>query len=481
MKVMESWHAKSSGSRTNRDLDGRNVVRILATALVVGVMLVGCGAVPRDAGFSQVQQLVAKHGDQRIQWNRGGPEDRAITAEIHGLLEEELTVDSAVQIALLNNPELQATYEELGLAQAELVQAGLLRNPTFDGSIRFGSAGTGIDLSLVQNFLSVLQIPLRKRLANTVFESAKNRVAGAVIDLAGQTRQAFYDMQAVSQELEMRKTIVQALSASYEIAKRLYAAGNIADLELSNERMLYEQAKLDLRETETRSIGSREQLNSVMGLWGSAAANWTFAPRLPALPEEEVSLENLESIAVERNFEVAARRAEVVLAQHRLRSTRPLLVSEGEAGVSAERDPEGEWGLGPTLSIPIPIFDQGRPAVAAAAANLRRAQQLHAAAAIAVRSEIRAIRARLLAARDRVAHFHQVILPLGRTVTDQTQKQFNAMQVSAFQLLDAKQREISAGVHFVDALREYWSARVDLDVVLDGGRSPLVQHQLADE
>ena len=62
--------------------------------------------------------------------------------KLQALLEGELTTNAAVQIALLNNAALQATFEELGIAQAELVQAGLLKNPVFAGHVRFPAVKT---------------------------------------------------------------------------------------------------------------------------------------------------------------------------------------------------------------------------------------------------------------------------------------------------------------------------------------------------
>src|SRR5438045_1448774 len=98
---------------------------LAATSLALG----GCATVPRDAGFGDVEQLVAERTALRVQWNRGTAADRAVEEMIRQSIASELTIDQAVQIALLNNRNLQATYEELGIAQADLVQAGLLQNP----------------------------------------------------------------------------------------------------------------------------------------------------------------------------------------------------------------------------------------------------------------------------------------------------------------------------------------------------------------
>ena len=139
----------------------------VAVALVA-VTLAGCASGPSDAGFGDVQQAVLARTGQRVVWNRQSPEDAATTAAIGRLLAAELTADAAVQVALLNNRRLQAVFEELGIAQADLVEAGLLQNPVFAGHARFAGnapAGTNIALSLVQSFLDLVTLPLRRRVA----------------------------------------------------------------------------------------------------------------------------------------------------------------------------------------------------------------------------------------------------------------------------------------------------------------------------
>ena len=178
-----------------------------------------------------------------------------------------------MQIALLNNRELQTTYSDLGVAQADLVQAGLLKNPLFDASIRWPTPGGGkpeLDLRAVVSFLDVFYLPLRKRVAAARFEEAKTRVSGSVMDFAARVRTTFLVHQTNEQMLELRQMIVQALTASFEVSRQLQEAGNIADLDFARERALLEGGKLTLRSVEVAVRQSREELNILMGLWGNA-------------------------------------------------------------------------------------------------------------------------------------------------------------------------------------------------------------------
>ena len=452
-------------------------------AAVAALASGGCASVPRDAGFADVRRIASERTGARVHWNQGTASDAAVAASVRTLLGKELTAEGAMQIALLNNRGLQAAYEDLMVAQADLVAAGLLRNPVFDAEVRFpeGGGGAGLELALVQDFIDLLYIPMRKRLAASAFEAAKLRAAGNVMDLAGEVRSAVYTLQASEQTLEMRRQVVSATEASYDLARRLRAAGNISELDLANERALYEQSRLQLRAAEAAVLRDREHLNRLMGLWGPASAAWTVAARLPDVPAEDVAAEGLERTAVERSLDLRAARQEVEAAARAVGIAAPFgLLPEAEAGVSAERESEGDWAVGPAFSLPIPLFNQGQPAVASAQARLRQARQRYFALAVEVRSRTRAARDAVAAAREQAEHYRRVILPLRNEIVEQTQLQYNAMQLGPFQLLVAKQQQIEAGAAYISALKDYWLARTELDQLLNG-RIPAAEAAVSPE
>src|SRR5262245_34624220 len=252
------------------------------------LVLTGCATFDQRAGFSDVSMAVEARSGKRMAWNLGTELDAQAAQEVDAVLHTTLTADGAVQVALLNNRDLQALYADLGVAQADLVQAGLLRNPVFDGNVRFlvGAGGPAkVDLDVALDFLDIFYLPLRKRVAAARFEEAKLQVTGAVLDFAATVQAAFYRHQADEQMLELLQTIVQALALSLEVSQRLHAAGNITDPDLAREGALVEAAKLELRATEVAARQSREDLNTLMGLWGSQTA-WQSDRRLPDIPAQ---------------------------------------------------------------------------------------------------------------------------------------------------------------------------------------------------
>ena len=109
---------------------------------------VGCASVKLDAGFSEVKQAVERRAGATVVWSPGTDLERESANHVQRLLQEKLTADAAVQVALLNNRNLQAMYSELGIARAELVQAGLFKNPVIDAAILFPVSGARPDLQL---------------------------------------------------------------------------------------------------------------------------------------------------------------------------------------------------------------------------------------------------------------------------------------------------------------------------------------------
>ena len=442
-------------------------LKTLCSFGVLAAVLSGCASVPKDAGFDDVHNLVAERTGQRVHWLQGGPEDETVADTVRVMLKQELTVDQAVQIALLNNRRLQATYENLGLAQANLVQAGLLRNPVFNAGILFGPTPADLVFGVVQDFLSILYQPLRRSVAEAEFEAAKLKVAGAVLDMAGQTRAAFYRAQAQEQTVEFLRQVVESTGAAYNAAKRLHDAGNITDLTLANERALYEETRLTLAEAELELAQGRERLNVLMGLWGTDT-QWKINPRMPEIPNDTLDLNRLETRAIGASLDLAAARKRIESIARVLGLTNATaLIPEFEVGAAFDRD-DGVRKYGPTATLQIPIFDRGQARQAAAQSELRRAQQAYIALAIEIRSAVRATRQAMEVSYARALHVKNVILPIRTKIVDDTLLQYNAMQAGIFQLLLAQQQQIAAGRQYIETLRDYWLTRTQLELILSG-------------
>ncbi|MBI3736454.1 TolC family protein, partial [Candidatus Sumerlaeota bacterium] len=270
--------------------------QMLVAVLLPILAFIGCAREPGKTGFPAVQTAARNRIGKEIRWKDAAGEESAIAERVKELLAGELNADAAVQVALLNNRRMQALYEDLEIAQADLVQASLLPNPIAEGSLKAstnGGASPEIELGVVENFVSILTIPLKRKIAKAEFESVKAHVTQEVLALASEVRGQFYVVQADHQMIEMLGHVTETTGASLDAARRLHEAGNIRDLDLSAEEAVDAQARLDLAEAEVKAMKNRERLNILLGLWGEEAG-LEVSTRLADVPDEELPADDVE-------------------------------------------------------------------------------------------------------------------------------------------------------------------------------------------
>lgn len=424
----------------------------------------GCASFRSDAGLEEVGQHVSDRVPGAVAWGAGSDEGAEISERIRSLLSRDLSAEDVVQVTLLNNLELQATYQELGIAQADVVQAGLLTNPTLSFERRF--SGQAVEADVAQNFLDVFLVPLRQRVAGANFESAKLKVAGEVVRHAFEARRAYYALQEATQLAEVRRVVADAAEASAESARSLREAGNTRLLDVQREELLAAEARLELATAVGEVVQRREQLNRLMGLWGRDTG-WKVASRLPEIPVEDGIPEQLEPVAIESRLDLQAARKELeglgeAVGIAEISAIIPDLTLTGHF----EREPEGRSTLGPSVTLPLPIFNWGRAASGQAEARFIRAERRYTALAIEIRSEVRAAYARMGVAKAKAAFYRRQVLPLLDRTLKETQLLYNGMFVGVFELLEAKRGQVDAAAKYVQALADYWSSRTELEASL---------------
>ena len=424
---------------------------------------VGCTTTNPKAALDDVNKTVAMRTGQQL--------NGATSETVNTLLQTNLTAQSAVTIALLNNRALQAEFEEVGISQADLAQASRLHNIQLFGSWRFPNQPPSLadtEYSAAADFLDLLTLPARKKIARRNLEQTKLRVANEVLALAADVQAAFYTAQASAELAKRLGIIVEINEAAADVAQRQFDAGNINELELRNQQASAAQAKLDLMLAQAQSRAERERLNRLLGLSGHQT-HWKVADELPGLPATESPLENLETLAVSQRLDLAAMRSETESVATALKLKRKTRFIPGVTlGVDTERSPDGQRVTGPRLDLELPIFDQGQPAVARLAAQYRQAQNKLAAMENNIRSEVRQSQDGLLAARAAAEHYAKTLLPQRQKILRETLLHYNAMQKSSYELLAAKEREQITERGYIEALRNYWIVRAELERAVGG-------------
>lgn len=447
-----------------------------AAVVALGLTLLGCGgSVSPTPAYADTSKLVEARSGRSVARLKNDQDQRHLDERVQRILGGDLTLDGAIEVALLRSRTLSATFEELGVAQADLVQAGLLRNPTLSGAVqiplRKGESG-GYSVGITQSLLDAFALSARKRFAATQLEGVKLRVASMVIGHVFAVKEAYYAVVAANQMLAMRRAVGEAAQLAVELAERQHEAGTISDLALANERALFAELMLSVRRSEAEAATARERLNRAMGVWG-ADAGWHTSMQLPDVPDVEPDLEHVEAHAIRSRLDLAAANRDIEVVSYALSlATNTRFIGGLEAGVSYEKSPEGGHLLGPSLSVELPLFDQRQATIARLEAQLRQARDHEYALAVEIRSEVREKRARLQAARGIVDAYRTSVVPLRRAIVKLSQEQYDAMLLGVFQLLLAKQSEIAAFREYIDAVRDYWTLRAELEWQCGGSLPP---------
>lgn len=449
----------------------------LPLLVLLGVVGVGggCATVDPSAAFIDVSGKVRERSGEDARFTRSPAEAKEVEALVRGILKDELSADAAARIALVNNRDLQATLQELGIAQADLAQASRIANPHFSGFVRFpdrAPTGQNLEVSLVQDFLDILIQPLRKKFAAAQLEATKLRVGYELIRTMADTKVAFFTLAAREQLAERLALVLDIEQTAAEFARRQSTAGNINALELLNREAAASEAAIAVATTRVEARRDRERLNRLMGFWG-ADIEWKIAAALPPLPKEEVATENLESFAISNRLDIEAARWGVETVGRALalkQKTRYFPVGIN-VGISHEKGSDGQRVMGPSLDIQLPIFDTGKASIARLKAEYERTQRQLESLAINARSEVRESRDVMLSAREVKERYETVLLPQRVKILEETTLHYNMMLKGAYDLLLAKQAEVAAERGYMEAWRDYWIARTELERSL-GGRLP---------
>ncbi len=453
---MNLLHTRAVGPRVekSRMSTARNgLVRLCVVFLLAAVG--GCASLPAENGRGNVDQLLLE---------RGRSVDDATSALLETLTSDTLTPQSAIRIALLNNPDLQSTYASLGFAAADVYQAGRIRNPVLGLAVLSPSRSDERDqvtLGLATSFTDLITLPARSRLAQNSFAALQQAVGAEVLAVAARTEQAYYDYVRALQVATLRAQIAKAGALSAALAARYGEAGNLSPRELALENAAASQARLAVFDADAAAYGARTALAQVLGL--SVADNWAVYAQLPLPVAQEDELEALLPLAEKSRLDLAAARVQAAVRADQLgvvNWTRWL----GELDIGFERERESGGGSlsGPSLAWEVPIFNQHEDALLRADTELQIAINHVRRTTLDVENSVRLAYANMQNARARVAEYRDVLIPQRVATVDSAQQEFNFMLIGAFELIALKQDEYDTYQGYLEAIGDYWVARAEL-------------------
>ena len=435
---------------------------------LIAASLGGCASFSPDAGFSSVEAAAKERLGKEVRWARGDADADSIDRRVTELLAKPLSVDDAVQVALLNNRGLQARFQDLGITEAEFVQAGRLPNPGFTFSKLKQGNQVERERGLHLNLARLLALPMISRLEARRFEQVKGAVAMDMLFLAADTRKAYFSALAADEIGRYMQQVMQAAEASAELARRMEQAGNFNKLARAREQSFYADAALGHARAQQLQRASRERLIRLLGAWGQQTL-FTLPQRLPELPAEPADQPDIESLAMRQRLDVQGARLAVEQTARNLGLTRVTrFVNVLELGLVRNSFNDAPRQTGWELSLEVPLFDWGDARVARAEAIYM--QSVHAAAHTAVnaRSEVREAYANYRSAFDIARHHRDEIVLLRKRIAEEQLLRYNGMLIGVFELLADARAQIGSVTAFIETLRDFWLAKSDLDMALVG-------------
>ena len=455
----------------------------LCSAFTACIMLSACASFSQDGGFAVVQQAATDQLHKDVQWIKSDADQRIVNDRNKELLAQPLSVDAAVQLALLNNKGLQASFDTLGIAESDLVQAGRMTNPGFSFSRLRRGDEVEFDRGISFNIARLIAMPLTSKMERHRFEQTQRQVMMEMLIMAAETRKAYFIAVAAEESVRYLQQVKKSAEAGAELAKRMKAAGNFNALQEARELSFYSDAVLNLARADQARIRSRERLIRLLGIdqfseENTGVTSFKLPERLPDLPDvltltdvktesdEEATVIN--KLVVQRLDVQAAKLNTQQLAESLGLNKVTRFINVLELGGVRNTSNQQATQHGYEVRLELPLFDWGTARTAKAEALYMQAVNQASQTALEARSEIRVAYANYRASYDIARHYRDEVVPLKKRISQENQLRYNGMFISVFDLLADARSQITSVNSAIDALKDFWLAQADLEMSMTG-------------
>lgn len=462
-------------------LHRRSHIAAAAALTLSATLLAGCASVSPDGLRSEVQAL-AQGRTAGVDAPALPAADAAAQAEaqaaIQRWLAEPLTADTAVRIALLNHPGLQARLAQLGVQDADRVRALTLPNPRLGIGRLVNGHEREIERSLSFGLIDLVTLPWRARWQAQALQQATLSAAEEVARRATEARRAWITAVAAQQVLAAHERMHEAAEAGAELARRMARIGHWSRLQEAREQAALAGSGARLAQARLAAATAHEELARALGLWGPSA-QFTLADRLPELPAQPLAADGIEARALRERLDVQAARLALertadqqgtsgiasVFGDIGLRYQRNTTNRDAAALSDMQRDVQRGW----ELALPLPLFDWGGAASARARALTQQSAAELQHTALGARSEVRTRWLAYRTAWELARQQADAVVPLQRAIQEETLLRYNGMLASVWDLLAEARASTAAVAQATQAQRDFWLADADLQFALAAG------------
>ncbi|MEQ6926307.1 TolC family protein [Pseudomonas mosselii] len=372
-----------------------------------------------------------------------------------------LSLDQALDAAFSQNPDFAAIGREIGIAEGERQQAGLIPNPELSWEVEDTRRATSTTTVTLSQALELggkrgARIEVAKAgqaIARLELERQRNSLRADVI-------QAFHAALRAQTALELAQQSQALTERGLRVVEGRVRAGQSSPVEATRAQVQLAQAEAAVRRARTE----RGVANQVLArLTGSAEARFD---RLDAsnlspgpAPQAESLLAKVEQTAEWRLAAAQIERGDASLGSEKAQRIPNLTVSLGSQYSREDRERVNVVGL----SMPLPLFDRNQGNVLAAARRADQARDLRNAVELRLRSETRSALEQWGTAMGEVQAYDRTILPAAQQAVDTATRGFEMGKFAFLDVLDAQRTLIDARGLYLEALAQATDARAQVE------------------
>ena len=447
--------------------------KIKSMTLVAALGLSGCASYNVDQGLDRANREANRFTQSELNLAKTKEDRDKRLATTNQLLAQPVRQKEAIQLLLANSPAFQALLAQNWAEAASAAQSGRISNPTF----AFESVVTGSETELNRFFsfglLDLITLPQRSAIANHRVEQAQIRMTAEVVDQVTRVRQAWVRTVAAEQSYKYAGQVLASAEASAELAKRMESVGNFNKLTRARHQAFYADAATQLATAKQTAVSRKEELVRLLGLDEAQAKQLVLPERLPNLPKQPMSAEDVAKQINQERLDVQQAKAALNAAAkaqglNRVTSLTDIELSVRRGSVSDSSTSSYSARRGYEVGVKLPIFDWGdlqRDAMNAQ--TLAAANQLEATIR-AAGSSLRENYAAYRTAYDISRHYRDEVIPLRKVISEENVLRYNGMIIGVFELLADSRDQIGAVISAISAEQQFWLADAALQATLIG-------------
>ncbi|QJQ20209.1 TolC family protein [Pseudomonas sp. SK] len=372
-----------------------------------------------------------------------------------------LSLPQALAAAFANNPELAAAGQQIGIADGERRQAGLIPNP----ELAWEREDTRRDTSTTTVTLSQ---PLElggKRGTRIAVASAGQAIAQLDLErqrngLRADVVQAFHAALRAQTAVALAQQSQALTERGLRVAQGRVAAGQSSPLEATRAQVQLAQAVAAVRRAQTQRSVANQALARLTGSPQASFGQLQAANLSPgAAPSADALLDQVEQTVEWRLAAAQVERGDASLGAEKALRIPNLTVSLGSQYSREDRERVNVVGL----SMPLPLFDRNQGNVLAAARRADQARDLRNAVALRLRSETRNAVSQWATAMQDVQAYDRTILPAAQQAVDTATRGFEMGKFAFLDVLDAQRTLIDARGLYLEALALASDARAQVE------------------